>query len=384
MTNSITTEVKTSEFDRTAGLYVHVPFCRSKCSYCGFYSITDFDRVNNWKDAILQEAATFRCRFEFIDTVYFGGGTPSSLPKGIINEIYSGLKSIFRITPDAEITVEMNPDDVRKDLLRELRKGGVNRLSIGIQSLDDEILTFLGRRHTSIDAKRAVELSREEGYSNIGIDLMYNIPGQTVSRWIDVLEAALAMEPEHISCYELSLENGTPLKEHRGKLDCSRGFSEHDRQFYLETSRIITAREYLHYEVSNYARDFTFRSRHNRKYWIRDPYLGLGPSAHSMRGTRRWWNARTIVKYLDSVRFTGNGIEASEILTDEQIALESLFLGFRNTHGIPRSLIMSDQHNATITQSLVERNLLRDEGNYFVPTVEGYLLADRLPLDYRL
>ena len=112
-------------------------------------------------------------------------------------------------------------------------------------------------------------------------------------------------------------------------------FSEHDRQFYLETSRIITAREYLHYEVSNYARDFTFRSRHNRKYWIRDPYLGLGPSAHSMRGTRRWWNARTIVKYLDNVRFTGNGIEASEILTDEQIALESLFLGFRNTHGIP-------------------------------------------------
>jgi len=373
-----------SNDNRSAGLYIHVPFCRNKCEYCGFYSTTDLTLVSFWKYSLLREVSSYQDRFNPVDTIYFGGGTPSCLNTGVIEDIMTELREGFRIEPAAEITVEVNPDDVSIGLLHSFRDSGVNRLSIGIQSLDDKILEFLGRRHTAAQAMKAVAASRRERFENVGIDLIYNIPGQSFDGWMEVLRTALDLRPEHVSCYELSFEQGTPLGNRIRKSRIRKRMSERDRRFFLETSRVISDRGYVHYEVSNFALDDTYKSRHNEKYWKRDPYLGLGPSAHSMKGKNRWWNMKEIESYCSSVRTRGHGVESLESLTDEQVALELLFLGFRNTHGIPRSLIMSDQHNATITQSLVERNLLRDEGNYFVPTVEGYLLADRLPLDYRL
>jgi oxygen-independent coproporphyrinogen-3 oxidase len=336
------------ESDEAPGLYVHIPFCRSKCAYCDFYSITDRSLIPAFRSALRREMDLYRGWTASFDTLYIGGGTPSVLPEKDLEGLIVDIRAAFTIAASAEITIEANPADITESLLASFRRSGVNRLNIGVQSFDDAILALLGRRHNKKEAEAAFAAARRAGIENIGIDLIYGVPGdvhgtipggvpgQEMEVWLSTLRTAVALTPDHLSCYQLTLEEGTPLTER-----CSRGEvvlpdGALDADFFRNTSIFLEANGYLHYEVSNFARPGR-ESRHNHKYWNHTPYLGLGPAAHSFDGRRRWWNHRSIEIYVEELAVGKPSVADSELLTDEQLRLEALFLGFR-TGGLPKAL----------------------------------------------
>jgi putative oxygen-independent coproporphyrinogen III oxidase len=362
------------------GLYLHVPFCRTKCPYCDFYSVTDLSMVGRWVEAMIREMAWYGERFGAFDSIYFGGGTPSLLDGRTLGGLMEGLRSSFVVVPSAEITVEVNPDDVSEGSLDLFRALGVNRLSIGVQSFRDSELQFLKRRHNAAGAERAVALARERGIDNLGIDLMYGLPGQTLEQWAETLEKGVSLEPAHLSCYQLTLHPGTPygLLRAEGKLAALP--EDEERDFFLFTSRFLKERGYIHYEVSNFAMGRDSMSRHNTKYWQHSPYLGLGPSAHSFLDGRRWWNVRSVEEYCKAFEGGGLPVEDGEFLLPEQLRLERLFLGFRTEAGVALADILPGDPAGRTLATLVEQGLLHLRGDRVIPTEEGYLLADRLPL----
>ena len=284
-----------------AGLYLHVPFCRSKCPYCHFYSTTSLDLIPDWLEAIKKEALLYQGVFSSFDTVYFGGGTPSLLSPAALGDLVEFFLKRFCLSEDCEITLEANPGDLDRETAREIRKTGINRLSLGVQSFSEKDLMFLGRRHRVPEAVQAIEAGRSAGFENLGIDLIFGLPGQTSTHWQKGLAFALSFEPEHISTYQLTPEEGTPLGKGAAQGRVRLWGEEKSAQSYLETSRILESRGYLHYEVSNFARGEDRISRHNRKYWQQVPYLGLGPSAHSFLECRRWWNPASLKSYLERI-----------------------------------------------------------------------------------
>ncbi len=370
-----------------AGLYIHVPFCRSKCAYCGFYSLPAMEReIPGFLKALQLEAALYRRSFRSFDTVYFGGGTPSVLAPEQIGRTLEGLRNTFRIAPDAEITAEMNPADWTASDLRSVRAVGVNRLNIGVQSLDDGVLSFLGRRHTAEQALRAVRDAGRAGFKNLGIDLMYGIPGQTMEGWLETLAAAAALPVVHLSCYELSVEPDTPLARRLGKSRLEPAGESLAADFFLATSRFLAGVGFLHYEVSNFSRGPLSASRHNTKYWRHVPYLGLGPSAHSFRENRRWWNVRSLPDYLASVEAGRPPVDASEILSREQAALEARFLALRTARGLHlegyRRRFGTDLkwEYRSLLQKLAGEGLVEMSRGFLRPTRAGMAVADRLAL----
>mgnify|MGYP001183598716 CR=1 FL=1 len=369
------------------GLYIHIPFCLSKCGYCGFYSVTDQSRLPDLTEALLREADFHQGRWEGFDTVYIGGGTPSLLPPRDLGRLLEGIRIRLAILPDPEVTVEVNPGDLDGPLLRELRRLGVNRLSIGCQSFDDGTLALLGRRHTAREALEAVRMARQAGFPRIGFDLIYGIPGQSLSGWLSALETAIGLEPDHLSCYQLTVEAGTPLEQRRreGKLV----FPQEDLQadFFLRTSERLEDAGYRHYEVSNFSRGPDAESRHNRKYWDHTPYLGLGPSAHSFDGATRFWNVRSVEDYLGHIGRGTSPAAASERLTPAQSRLEALMLGFRTRRGIDLEAFKSrhgedlllDETGKTI-QRLRDEGLVEVRDGFLRPTRAGMAVADSLAL----
>ena len=281
---------------------------------------------------------------------------------------------------DVEITVEANPDDVTREKLDLLKSLGVNRLSVGVQSFDEKELRFLQRRHTAVGAEKALDLVQSSGIGNFGIDLMYGLPGQMLEMWTKTLTKALSFAPNHLSCYQLTVEGGTPF----GKLKAG-GFlktsdEETERAFFLSTSRFLTSRGFIHYEISNFAEDEHHFSRHNCKYWHHVPYLGLGPAAHSFRNGVRWWNHRSVAEYCLSISEGTNPVEGSETLTPEQVRLEKLYLGFRTQEGIDLQAIFGDSPPQDAISRLQGSGLTTLRGNRLLPTLDGFLVADRLPL----
>jgi len=372
--------VKISEVPEKAGLYIHVPFCRSKCPYCHFYSIPSLDLIPDWLKAVKKEALFYQGLFPSFDTVYFGGGTPSLISPAALGELLDFFRERFRLSADVEVTLEANPGDLDREKARELRKTGINRLSLGAQSFFEEDLKFLGRRHSAPDAVQAIEAARWSGFENLGLDLIFGIPGQTGSRWQEALTRALSFQPEHISTYQLTPEEGTPLGNWvaRGRVRLW-GEEEAARQF-LETSRMLRSRGYLHYEVSNFARGEERTSRHNRKYWQQVPYLGLGPAAHSYREKRRWWNPASLEAYLDRLREGRKPAAGEEILSNDQMRMESLLLGFRNREGVTMGqLHLTPGRRAVLSHLMASKKINRQEDR-LIPTPQGYLLADNLPL----
>ena len=371
---------------RTPGLYIHIPFCRSRCGYCSFYSQTDFSGGSDYVAALQVEMSLYRGRFGPFDTVYLGGGTPSSLGPGPVAEILRAAAGGFAIAPGAEITVEANPADLDRALLHALKGGGVNRLNIGVQALDDETLRFLGRRHTAAEAVRAVGRSRDEGFLNIGIDLIYGVPGQGLERWKRTLDRAVALGPEHLSCYQLSLEGGTPLGKRLGRREFELPGEERAVAFFMETSRRLEASGYLHYEISNFCRGDRFASGHNRKYWDHSPYLGLGPSAHSFDGRMRWWNGASLEAYIGSLAAKRIAVEGEEDLTAEMLGLEAFFLGLRTRKGIDLARFREDygidlmEVKGKTIEKLREEGLVVVEGGMLRPTLAGMAVADSLAL----
>ena len=363
-----------------SGLYVHIPFCVTKCPYCDFYSITDLSLTDTFLDALEGEARLYADRSDRYDSLYIGGGTPSVLKPRQIERLFSILRSSFVFEEDAEVTTELNPDDVTHEKLDAVRRAGVNRLSIGIQSFDDGELAFLGRRHGAAASRHALAMAREAAFGNVGIDLIYGLPGQTPDRWRKTLEEAMTFAPRHLSCYQLTIEETTSFGRLKREGVFRPAGEERERELFLLTSEFLEDRGFIHYEVSNFALSEGLFSRHNRKYWRHVPYLGLGPAAHSFDGARRWWNTRSVTDYC---RLTGEGkrpVDGHEELTPEQLLLERLYLGFRTRDGVAREdLGSSDRPEETLLR-LTGSGLVTVKGERIIPTRRGFLIADRLPL----
>ena len=257
------------------GLYVHVPFCRSKCPYCDFYSHTDRSLITPWLNALEREIGFYRDEFPSFDTLYLGGGSPSILSEEQLGRLLEMIFDRFHFESDSEITIEANPNNLDPAKLKTLRELGVNRLSLGVQSFDDQELLFLRRRHTVKQAELALRWIREAGFTNVGIDLIYGLPGQTREQWLASLQRALTFNPEHLSCYQLTLAKGTlfwGLKE-KGRLKPIG--EEEEEAFFLATSEFLQSQGYIHYEISNFAQEENYFSRHNQKYWQRQAYFRL-------------------------------------------------------------------------------------------------------------
>jgi len=321
----------------TAGIYLHIPFCLKKCAYCDFYSIVDARLRPAYVSALTQEIQ-MRARPEAAcDTLYFGGGTPSLLEVEQIRRLLGAVRRSFALCSKAEITIEANPATIDAAKLTELRQLGINRINIGLQSFRQSHLSFLGRCHNVEDGVSALEAARQAGFERVGADLIYGLPGQTQAAWQEDLESMLAYTPEHISCYMLTYEAGTPLNARRRSgaiTPLAEGKAAQQFQF---TSDFLTRHGYDHYEISNFARRSSsqdYRSRHNRKYWNMVPYHGFGPSAHSFEGVRRSWNLRSVRAYISALSQNKLPPAETETLSPTQQRLEAIYLGLRQSQGI--------------------------------------------------
>jgi len=372
------------------GLYIHIPFCLSKCHYCDFYSLTSISAIPAFLEALFKEMEMYCNRFNPFDTVYIGGGTPSALSPQQMEDILMSVQKNFdlisnpEITP--EITVETNPADLDRSFLESMREIGINRINIGVQSFDEKVLDFLGRRHSAKQAISAIEASRKAGFCNIGLDLIYGVPEQGIDSWLDTLKQAVAFSPEHISCYQLTLETKTPLGMRYQAGEFSLPGEELQHEFFMKTSELLEDAGYIHYEVSNFALGTKFTSRHNQKYWDHSPYLGLGPSAHSFQYNRRWWNHRSLDQYLAAINAGNLPIEETEILMIEQLRLEALYLGLRTKKGVSLQDLKNRYDYDLFTEKkemldkLQEEGLISIQNGYLYPTQTGLAVADSLSL----
>jgi putative oxygen-independent coproporphyrinogen III oxidase len=371
---------KTMNASASAGLYVHVPFCQGKCPYCDFASGTDLSRIPAWLAALAIEMALYRDLALHFDTLYFGGGTPSLLATSDLAALLEGLFGHFALAEETEITLEANPDDLTPQVLRNYRDLGVNRLSLGVQSLDDRELAFLGRRHDAAQALAALAGARDAGFAALGVDLIYGLPGQSLDAWRRTLEKILDFSPEHLSCYQLTLAEGTPLARRQAAGQFQALGEEEQRGFFLFTSQFLEDRGYNHYEISNFARGPQNRSRHNSRYWDHSPYLGLGPAAHSFVDGRRWWNHRSVADYCRALTAGQAPVAGQEELTGDQRRLEAVFLGMRTQNGIPLALVQHTPEEEAAVREVVRAGLAEIKGDRLTPTREGLVVADRLPL----
>ena len=363
---------------KSPGLYIHIPFCRSKCPYCAFFSVPSTSLVPRWLEAFRKEVDCYKSSFKRFDSLYLGGGTPTVLDMHTLWRIMDHLYMHFTFDPDAEITIEANPCDLTPDKIRTLKSQGFNRVSLGVQSFDNRTLSFLGRNHTVQQAEKAVAGLRTGGFENISIDLIYGFEGQKISEWMDTLGRALSLSPEHLSCYQLTLENKTVFGRLRDRGIFSPISEREERQFFLETSHYLEDHGYIHYEISSFAKSECYYSRHNYKYWLHTPYLGLGPSAHSFRGSRRWWNVRSVRKYCEALESEKRPIEDLEHLTEDQLRLESIMLGLRMKDGFDQKIITQKRQTGQIFRELQDAAFVGIHSGRVIPTKKGFLVADYL------
>ena len=317
------------------GIYIHVPFCRSKCQYCDFYSVTnsDFYLHDDYRKAICQhiKESGVQAPDYVVDTIYFGGGTPSFFGGEGLAAILNAIRKNFQVSPSAEITFEANPDSVSKQLLHRLRSEGFNRVSLGIQCDNDDILGRIGRPHTYQQAVDAYKLIRKMGFRNVSVDLMYGLPGQKMEDWQVTLQNVLRLKPEHISCYGLKVEEGTPLYEVQEYSDLADDDLQAD--MYLAAVEILRDHGYRQYEISNFCRKGNV-SRHNLKYWQGGEYLGFGPDAASDFGGRRFSAVRDIHAYITGIFTNGMVLREVQEVPVRDRAGEYLMMGLRTSMGI--------------------------------------------------
>ena len=317
------------------GIYVHIPFCRSKCDYCDFYSLAGREReMDRYQKALLahmRETAPLAQGIP-VDTIYFGGGTPSFYGAKRIRELLTHLHKLFQVEKDAEITVECNPDSVDLRELKILRKAGVNRISLGMQSADAGELQRIHRIHTPRQTDQAAEWVRKLKFPSLSLDLIYGLPGQTMDSWRATVEHALSLLPQHLSCYGLKVEEGTPLAR---RVEEGEVLPDDDQQadLYLWTVGRLERAGLPQYEISNFAKP-GYESRHNLRYWLTQPYIGFGPGAHSDFGGRRYSFVRDLEGYIRGVLEGGDVIDASELIPQRERCGEYLMLRLRTTRGV--------------------------------------------------
>jgi oxygen-independent coproporphyrinogen-3 oxidase len=354
-------------------LYVHIPFCARICPYCAFYKErADSSQTQRFCEALLREIGNVAELFPLkIETIFFGGGTPTALTTARLDFLLGGMRERLDLSRLVEWTLEANPGSVSPRKAALLRQRGVNRLSLGVQSWNDELLKLLGREHNAAQAETSFCILRDTGFTNISIDLMFGLPGQRLPQWEADLEKTIALRPEHISTYCLTYEEDTEffLRHARGEF---REDPESDAQFLESAMRILEDAGFEHYEISNYARP-GFTSAHNRGYWAGDDYLGIGPSAFSTIGLKRWQNVCDYRAYADRILGGKSAADSTEVLTPEMKRTERIALALRTRDGIS-SRELGPWPNES--NELVALGLLRKQNGSFVLTSRGKLLAD--------
>ena len=382
------------------GLYVHVPFCSAVCPYCDFAVTVGGPRSRRlWLEALLVEielagatAAEPWAGPGAFDTVYLGGGTPSALDPEDLAAVLAALGRRFGVRPEraegdggARVFLEANPEDVTADRLAAWRELGVAVVSLGVQSFDAAALAFLGRRHEPERSRSAVELALAAGFRTVSLDLIYGLPGQDEAAWRRELDAAVALGPDHLSCYQLTVEPGTPFGRRRDRGELAELPEPGQAALFRLTHRALADAGWPAYEVSSFAREPRHRSLHNRKYWRHAPYLGLGPSAHSFDGRRRrWWNEPRLAAWRARLDRGERPLAGEETLGDAELALERLMLGLRTAEGIDLAAFRERYGidllaaNGALLDRLAGEGLARLEEGRLAPTLDGLAVADGL------
>lgn len=353
-----------------AGIYVHIPFCKSRCKYCDFYSTTLLSQRAIYVKALLCEWEDYKksnMLWHHPKTLYLGGGTPSVLEPEAIKDIIHAIEPDI----DAEITLEANPGDLNREILRELRLIRINRLSIGIQSFHDSLLQFIGRRHAAEDAKNIVRMAKEEGFDNISIDLIYGLPGETMEMWKSDVAEAITLHPQHISAYCLTYEPNTILTHLRDTGEIRETYETILNDMFDYLCDELSTNGYNHYEVSNFALP-GYHSRHNSSYWDFTPYLGLGAAAHSFDGEKRWWNPADLQLYMEQARTHALKREL-EILDAEQHRMEQIMLRLRTSKGIDCSLVEPEK-----TISYLNDGFLKKSAGHYIATQRGLHILNQI------
>ena len=373
------------------GIYIHVPFCRSKCHYCDFYSVTELDTQlhDGYLDAIcdhIRETGPLTPGYR-VDTVYFGGGTPSFFGAEGMAAILATVRRSFDVAGDAEITFEANPDSIDPKLLRRLHGEGFNRVSLGVQCSDDAILEAIGRPHDYAMAVDAVRMIRKAGFKNLSLDLIYGLPEQDLESWQRTLLDVLELKPEHISCYGLKLEEGTPLCQHQSKFNLADDDMQAD--MYLSTVEILRTRGYKQYEISNFCKRGR-ESRHNMKYWTGGEYLGFGPDASSDFAGKRFSMIRDLHGYITGIRSGGQVLREVQTVPQRERAGEYLMMHLRTTYGISgeeyekKFLLPFAPIEKALMQCRGRGHALRGGDGRWHLTAEGFLLSNSIITDLLL
>lgn len=372
-----------TDTDCSLGIYIHIPFCRSKCDYCDFYSLAGRERdMDAYQGALMTHIAETapRAGHMEVDTVYFGGGTPSFYGAKRLIRLLKLIKQQFRLRPDTEITLEANPDSVDVRALSALRQAGFNRLSLGMQSACDASLRELHRPHGFAQVCAAVASARKASFDNVSLDLIYGLPGQTLEGWQDTVAHALELSPQHLSCYGLTLEEGTALYR---RVQEGLSIPDDDAQAdqYLWAVDCLTRAGYEQYEISNFALP-GFASRHNLRYWLMRPYLGFGPGAHSDFGQCRYSFVRDLDRYIAGMKSGASVLDSSELIPRQERGGEYLMLHLRTAHGISAQEYRSYRMDFTpIEAKLCEyarHGWAEQADGRWRLTARGFLISNRL------
>lgn len=366
------------------GLYLHIPFCRSKCDYCDFYSLAGReDRMDDYQKALLchvVESGVVARNYP-VDSLYIGGGTPTWYGEKRLLELLRTVKRHFSMTKDVEVTLEANPDSVDEKMLRRLRRAGVNRISMGMQSGSDEELRSIHRPHTYQQVADAVTAVRSAKIRNLNLDLIYGLPGQTEESWHETVEKAISLSPEHLSCYGLTVEEGTPLAQRVAR---GEQLPDEDQQaaLYLWTVERLAQAGYQQYEISNFSKQ-GYMSRHNLKYWMGRPYMGLGAAAHSDFGGRRFSFVSDLDAYIQGMLSGDEVVDESEQITRRERGSEYLMLRLRTVHGIDeweyrREYMMNFDPIEAKMCEFEQKGWARRRGRRWQFTPEGFLLSNQL------
>lgn len=373
-----------------AGLYIHIPFCASRCIYCGFYSTVRPELHDRYVDALCREMLLLRDRMAddpiSLSTIYLGGGTPSQLSAANLHKLFANIYKVFPVDPHAEVTMECNPDDIRRHMFSHFP---VNRVSMGAQTFNDDRLRFLHRRHTASEVRRAVEALRLDGIGNISVDLMFGFPDETLADWLADIRCALALKPEHLSAYGLMIEEDTPLYRLWEQGTIREADEQLSLDMYDQLVDQLTAAGYEHYEISNFALlphghqgASPYRSRHNSSYWHDVPYIGLGAAAHSYDRLTRHWNPSNIMRYIDAIERGTLPYEEERIDPDTHYD-DLVTTALRTREGIDLNML-DERHRAFLLRNAsgyIDRQLLRVDGNHLSLTRQGINISSTIMSD---
>ncbi len=373
---------------KESALYVHIPFCDHKCIYCDFYSIITSDNIKPFLNSVKKEIKNYSSAYSsdrIFTSIYFGGGTPSLMEPGYLEEIIFFLKENYHVSDEAEITMETNPGTVNKEKLKSFRGSGINRISIGIQSFHDDELKFLTRIHDKNTAIETVHNAKQAGFENISVDLIFNLPGQTKQKWKNNLETAAQLPIKHLSAYSLILERGTILNKMVLDKKVIMQDDDHDADLYEMTIDFMEANGFHQYEVSNFALP-GYECLHNNTYWSYRDYLSFGTSAHSFVDGKRWWNFSSLKRYISEIESNGSAAAGYEVISEEQKLNEYVMLALRSS-GVRLEEFKNMFGDNWINKkydyfvALKERNLVSIENNLLRLTKSGYALCDEILKD---